>query len=75
MNRRKEPLLMNGVKHEINLIELSRLQDIQELLWQKSLELKMASFYAEDGSLKVNNGTPALGRKQLAESDKFVLLV
>ncbi len=49
---------MSGIKHEINLIELSRLQDIQELLWKKRLELKMASFYAEDGSLKVNNGTP-----------------
>jgi predicted ester cyclase len=28
----------------------------------------MASFYAEDGTLTVNNGTPAVGRKQLAET-------
>ncbi len=30
----------------------------------------MASFYAEDGTLTVNNGTPAVGRKQLAETAK-----
>jgi len=30
----------------------------------------MASLYAEDGTLIVNNGTPAIGRKQLAETSQ-----
>jgi predicted ester cyclase len=38
--------------------------------WNSKVPEKMASFYAEDGSLTVNNGTPAVGRKQLAETAK-----
>jgi ketosteroid isomerase-like protein len=38
--------------------------------WNSKDPDKMASFYAEDGSLTVNNGTPAVGRKQLAETAK-----
>jgi predicted ester cyclase len=34
--------------------------------WNSKIPEKMASFYAEDGSLTVNNGTPAMGRDQLA---------
>lgn len=36
--------------------------------WNSKVPEKMASFYAEDGTLIVNNGTPAVGRKQLAET-------
>ena len=38
--------------------------------WSSKDPEKMASFYAEDGTLTVNNGTPAVGRKQLAETAK-----
>ena len=38
--------------------------------WNSKIPEKMASFYAEDGILTVNNGTPAIGRKQLAETAK-----
>ena len=38
--------------------------------WNSKVPEKMASFYAEDGTLTVNNGTPAVGRKQLAETAK-----
>jgi nuclear transport factor 2 (NTF2) superfamily protein len=38
--------------------------------WNSKVPEKMASFYAEDGMLTVNNGTPAIGRKQLAETAK-----
>ena len=36
--------------------------------WNSKVPEKMASFYAEDGILTVNKGTPAVGRKQLAET-------
>lgn len=36
--------------------------------WNSKQPEKMAAFYAEDGTLTVNNGTPAVGRKQLAET-------
>ena len=36
--------------------------------WNSKEPAKMASFYAVDGSLTVNNGTPAIGRQQLAET-------
>ena len=36
--------------------------------WNSGKPEKMASFYAEDGTLTVNNGTPAVGRQQLAET-------
>jgi nuclear transport factor 2 (NTF2) superfamily protein len=36
--------------------------------WNSKEPAKMASFYAEDGSLTVNNGSPAIGRQQLAET-------
>ena len=36
--------------------------------WNSRQPEKMASFYAEDGILTVNGGTPAIGRKQLAET-------
>lgn len=36
--------------------------------WNSKNPDNMASFYAEDGSLTVNNGTPAVGRKALAET-------
>ena len=36
--------------------------------WNSKVPEKMASFYAEDGTLTVNKGTPAIGRKQLAET-------
>ena len=36
--------------------------------WNSKVPEQMASFYAEDGILTVNNGTPAIGRKQLAET-------
>ncbi|WP_255571288.1 ester cyclase [Halomarinibacterium sedimenti] len=34
--------------------------------WNSKQPENMASFYAEDGTLTVNGGTPAVGRKQLA---------
>jgi len=36
--------------------------------WNSKKPEKMASFYAEDGSLTVNNGAPAIGRIQLAKT-------
>lgn len=36
--------------------------------WNSKQPDKMASFYAEDGTLAVNNGKPAVGRKQIAET-------
>ena len=36
--------------------------------WNSKQPEKMASFYAKDGMLTLNNGTPAVGRKQLAET-------
>ncbi|WP_345275988.1 ester cyclase [Litoribaculum gwangyangense] len=36
--------------------------------WNSKVPEKMASFYAENGILIVNKGTPAIGRKQLAET-------
>ncbi|MCO5723894.1 YybH family protein [Robiginitalea marina] len=36
--------------------------------WNSKQPEKMASFYAEDGMLAVNNGKPAVGRKQIAET-------
>ena len=36
--------------------------------WNSKVPEQMASFYAEDGTLTVNNGTPAIGRTQLAET-------
>ncbi|MFD1315346.1 ester cyclase [Namhaeicola litoreus] len=38
--------------------------------WNSKVPEKMASFYAENGTLTVNKGTPAVGRKQLAETAK-----
>ena len=38
--------------------------------WNSKEPEKMASFYAEDGILSVNNGTPAVGRKQISETAK-----
>ena len=38
--------------------------------WNSKQPEKMASFYAEDGMLAVNKGTPAVGRKQIAETAK-----
>jgi len=38
--------------------------------WNSKNPDKMASFYAKDGTLTVNNGNPARGRKQLAETAK-----
>ena len=38
--------------------------------WNSKEPEKMASFYAEDGILTVNNGTPAVGRKQITETAK-----
>ena len=38
--------------------------------WNSKKPDKMASFYAEDGILTVNNGAPAQGRKQLSETAK-----
>lgn len=36
--------------------------------WNSKNPVKMASFYAEDGTLVVNGGTPAIGRKQIAQT-------
>ena len=36
--------------------------------WNSKQPEKMASFFAEDGILTINKGTPAVGRKQLAET-------
>ena len=36
--------------------------------WNSGQPENMASFYAGDGMLTVNKGTPAIGRKQLAET-------
>jgi len=38
--------------------------------WNSKVPDNMASFYAEDGTLVVNNGTAAIGRSQLAETAK-----
>lgn len=38
--------------------------------WNSQQPADMASFYAENGILTVNNGKPAVGRKQLAETAK-----
>ncbi len=34
--------------------------------WNSSMPARVASFYAEDGSLTINNGTPSAGRVALA---------
>jgi hypothetical protein len=34
--------------------------------WNSSMPKRVASFYAEDGSLTINNGTPSAGRVALA---------
>ncbi|MFC4723567.1 ester cyclase [Geojedonia litorea] len=36
--------------------------------WNSKQPEQMAKFYAEDGMLTVNNGEPAIGRAQLAET-------
>ena len=36
--------------------------------WNSREPAQMASFYAEDGTLTINNGTPAVGREQLEET-------
>ncbi len=36
--------------------------------WNSKQPEKMVSFYAEDGTLRVNNGKPAVGREQIAET-------
>ena len=36
--------------------------------WTSKDPKKMASFYAQDGMLTVNNGTPSIGRKPLSET-------
>jgi nuclear transport factor 2 (NTF2) superfamily protein len=36
--------------------------------WNSKQPEQMASFYAEDGTLTVNGGVPAVGRKQIAAS-------
>ncbi|WP_396175805.1 YybH family protein [Flavobacterium sp.] len=36
--------------------------------WNSKQPETMASFYADDGMLTVNNGKPAVGRRQLAET-------
>ena len=36
--------------------------------WNSGIPEKMASFYAEDGTLTINNGEPSVGREQLAET-------
>jgi len=38
--------------------------------WNSKKPEKMALFYAENGILTVNNGTPAIGQKQLTETSK-----
>jgi nuclear transport factor 2 (NTF2) superfamily protein len=38
--------------------------------WNSKQPEKMALFYAEDGILIVNNGKPAVGRNQLAETSQ-----
>jgi ketosteroid isomerase-like protein len=38
--------------------------------WNSHVGSNMASFYAEYGSLTVNNGTPSVGRKELAATAK-----
>jgi nuclear transport factor 2 (NTF2) superfamily protein len=38
--------------------------------WNSKVPEKMASFYAENGTLAVNKGTPAVGRKQITETAK-----
>ena len=38
--------------------------------WNRKVPENIASFYTEDGTLVVNNGTPAVGRNQLAETAK-----
>ena len=38
--------------------------------WNSKVPEKMASFYAENGTLTVNKGTPAVGRKQITETAK-----
>ena len=41
--------------------------------WNSKQPETMASFYAEDGMLTVNNGKPAVGRRQLAETAQSYL--
>jgi predicted ester cyclase len=38
--------------------------------WNSKKPANVASFYAEDGSLTVNNGSPAIGRDQIAATAK-----
>ena len=42
--------------------------------WNSKNPDNMASFYAENGSLTVNNGTPAVGRKALAETARSYMV-
>lgn len=63
--------MINGCKSENS--ELDKMLDFGQKYtdaWNSKVPEKMASFYAEDGTLTVNDGTPAVGRKQLAETAK-----
>ncbi|MEM6516348.1 MAG: ester cyclase [Bacteroidota bacterium] len=64
-------IMINGCKSENS--ELDKMLDFGQKYtdaWNSKVPEKMASFYAEDGTLTVNDGTPAVGRKQLAETAK-----
>lgn len=41
--------------------------------WNSKQPEKIASYYAEDGMLTVNNGKPSVGRKQLAETAQYYM--
>ena len=62
-------IIMTGCKSDKS--ELDKMVEFGQKYtdaWNSKVPEKMASFYAEDGTLTVNNGTPAVGRKQLAET-------
>jgi predicted ester cyclase len=42
--------------------------------WNSKKPEKMASFYAENGSLTINNGTPSEGRTQIAEAARSFMV-
>ncbi|WP_233451056.1 ester cyclase [Hanstruepera ponticola] len=62
-------IIMTGCKsHKSELDKMVEFGQKYTDAWNSKVPEKMASFYAEDGTLTVNNGTPAVGRKQLAET-------
>lgn len=67
------PIILILVGCKTDKSEYDKMVDFAEkytAAWNSKNPEKMASFYAENGSLTINKGVPSEGRKQLAETAK-----